>query len=165
MNTFSFHRNSLCSFSPSPPPLSPHYFSLFEPQISSIRWVETFLSSPSFYAWRNWGTWTVTNLPKVTLSGFWTQIQCVCGEWEGGEFPHTDKKFSKHQLHVLQFNSILTLSIQKSVRFHRLRTQFYKTAPLCPLLQMAVSPPGCYLCFWSTGYESEAPTIHLLSFN
>lgn len=39
-----------------PLPLSPHYFSLFEPEISSVRWVETFLSSPSFYTRVNQGT-------------------------------------------------------------------------------------------------------------
>lgn len=92
MNTFSFHRNSLYSFSPSPPS-SPHYFSLFEPQLSSIRWVETFLSSPSFYAWRKWGTWTVTNLPKVTLSRFLDPNPMCVESGKVGSFPTPTKNF------------------------------------------------------------------------
>ena len=47
---------------------------------------------------------------------------------EGGLTPATTEKLSECQLDIVQCNSILTLFTGDSIRFHRLRVQFYKTA-------------------------------------
>ena len=63
---------------------------------------------------------------------------------------------SKHQLSVLQFNSILTLSTGDCIRSHRLRAQSCKTATP---LQMSILNPGCHLCLWPTGCRLVVPMI------
>ena len=56
-------------------------------------------------------------------------------------FQHHQEKSLWHHLGVLQFNSALTLP-GDSVRSHRLRAQFHKTAPIW--LQMLITSTGCY---------------------
>ena len=66
------------------------------------------------------------------------------GRWEGKSIPQ-DKHVSKHQLCVLQLNSVLTQS-----------SQWYQIPQVKDSVpQKSTASPGCYLCFWFTGHKSE----------
>ena len=73
-----------------------------------------------------------------------------------GFFLHTKQFFNTT---CVSYNSTQFWSYLPGVhiRSHRLRAQSHETATYYPLLQMSIESPGCYLCFWLTGYKSEIP--------
>ena len=78
---------------------------------------------------------------------------------------HTWKQTNKHLLVSENSTQSWHHLPGDGIRFHRLRAQFYKTAPHPPtpaLLQLQVASPGCYLCLWPTGcrlgFQQPPPT-------
>ena len=61
-----------------------------------------------------------------------------------------------YRLGILPSHSILTLS-PGSIRSLRLRGSVPQDHPNPPL-QVPLTSPGCYLCFWSAGLQMEVPT-------
>lgn len=57
-------------------------------------------------------------------------------------------------------NSILTLSSQGQHQIPQLEGSVPQDHPP---LQIPITSPGCYLCFWQTGCKSEVLTTHSLS--
>lgn len=68
----------------------------------------------------------------------------------------TNQAILQHQLAVLQFSSLLSLSTWRQYQIHRLRAHPHMTVPT------SISSPGCYLGFWLPGYKLEVPTIPYL---
>lgn len=102
---------------------------------------------------------------------------CGCGQgWgrRGGERRgagsregfHTIKQFSNPSwASTVQLHSDTDTD---SIRSHRLGAQSHRTdTPFSPTpLQMPISGPGCRLCLWPNGYESEisaAPSLCLIN--
>ena len=73
--------------------------------------------------------------------GSQNQLQRVCVEAS----PH--QEILRHQQGVWEINSVLTLATQVKGSVSQDH----------PSLQTPVASPGCYLCFWPTGYKSEVP--------
>ena len=78
-------------------------------------------------------------------------------------FPPTRNNSLQHQVDVLQFNSILTVSTGRELRFHKLRAQSHKSVPApppCPQpphTSEASWKPGYHLRFWPTSYRLDVP--------
>lgn len=87
---------------------------------------------------------------KSTLKDSDPNPGVVCGV--GEKFPH-HQAVLRHQLGVLQFNSILTPSTQRQCQIPKGQGLF-----LPP-----VTCPDCHVGFWPTGYRLEVPTTPSLS--
>ena len=65
----------------------------------------------------------------------------------------------QHQVDVLQFNSILTVSTGRELRSHRVRAQSHKSVPAIPPTPnpLTLQRPGYHLHFWPTSYRLDVP--------
>lgn len=85
---------------------------------------------------------------SLCLQYFWHQL-CA-------GFPHT-KQFCNTDWVSYSLTQFWRYLPGDSIRSHRLRPQFHKTAPPT-FLKMPVTRRICYLCFWPVGFKSEIPT-------
>ena len=97
-----------------------------------------------------------TNFPRVSflLSQYYYHPHNTSDTTCGFFFPNT-KKF--RDTSWMSYN--LTQFWHCAVSSHRLNAQSHKTLPY--QLQMPITCPGCYLCFWLMSYKSGIPMILL----
>ena len=104
------------------------------------------------------------DLPNVGIKSVFPALACrfFTTEQPGKPWvsPTPPGNSLQHQLSVLQFNSILTLSSWRQRHIPQEKSFILKD---CLPLQVPVASPDCHLCFWSNDCKSDLLSLGLIN--